>query len=201
MARIFGDTAQYVADQEGAKGRSKFGDVVAELNPRDTGFATVRIVFEAKNRNVSVPGILSELDEAMENRTASASVAVFSSAKYVPIGLKSWRDYPGCKYICVLDKDQPDPFTLEFSYRCARFDALKSIEIEKPSLDFVAIEGLVKQLRARLNEFQKMRTKLGGATHAIEDVQALIDKHQRALRTDLDEIDHLLSIPHQVQAP
>jgi len=126
---------------------------------------------------------------------------VFSSTKYVPSGLKSWRDYPGHKYICVADEDKSDPFTLEFSYRCARFDALKSIEIEEPRLDFAAIEGMVKQVRARLIEFQNMRSKLGGATHAIEEVQTLIDKHQQAMRNDLDEIDRLLSVRHEAQAP
>ena len=199
ISRVFGDTAEYVADQLGEKGKSRAGDVLVTLNPRDTGNADVRVVFEAKNRGITVPAILKELDEAMENRLAVAAIAVFSKAEYVPSGLRTWRDYPGCKYICVMTEDEPDPFALEFSYRCARVDALRSIEIVEQSIDFVAVQNILKQVRARLNEFAQMRTKLTGAQSAIDDVQTLINNHQKAMRSDLDEIDRLLSKPQQAE--
>lgn len=199
IARVFGDTAEYVADQTGEKGKSKAGDVLVTLNFRDTSNADVRFVFEAKNRKTNVPEILAELDEAGENRIAAAAVAVFSSYEYVPSGLRTWRDYPGHKYVCVLMEDKSDPYTLEFSYRCARVDALSSIEVAEQKVDFAAIQGVLKQVRARLNEFQQMRSKLTGAQGAIVDVQNLIEKHQQAMRNDLDEIDRLLSVPQQVE--
>jgi len=200
IARVFGDTAEYVADQLGEKGKSRVGDVLITLNPNDTGNATIRTVIEAKNQRTTVPAILKELDEAMENRLAVSAIAVFSKTEYVPSGLRSWRDYPGCKYICVLTEDESDPFALEFSYRCARVDALRSVEIVGPTIDFVAVQNILKQVRARLNEFVQMRTKLTGAQSAIGDVQTLIDNHQKAMRSDLDEIDRLLSKPQQPNA-
>jgi hypothetical protein len=200
IARVFGDTAEYVADQLGEKGKSRAGDVLITLNPKDTGNADIRSVIEAKNRGTTVPAILNELDEAMENRLAVSAIAVFSKTEYVPPGLRSWRDYPGCKYICVLTEDESDPFALEFSYRCARVDALRSVEIPEQTIDFVAVQNMLKQVRARLNEFAQMRTKLTGAQAAIGDVQNLIDNHQKAMRNDLDEIDRLLSKPQQRNA-
>lgn len=197
MSRVFGDTAEYVADQPGEKGKSRAGDILVKLNPRDTAKADIRLVIEAKNRTTTAPAILKELDEAMENRLAAAAIAVFSLAEYVPSGLRTWRDYPGCKYICLSTEDETDSFALEFSYRCARFDALRSVEVAERRIDFTAVQNILKQLRARLNEFIQMKTKLSGAQNAIDDTQALIDSHQKALRSDLDEIDRLLSIQQQ----
>lgn len=195
IARVYGDTAEYVADRAGQKGKSKAGDVVVEINPAQTGNTRVALVFEAKNTpNLSVKSILDDLEEAKENRVAVAAVAVFSHVEYVPAGLSSWRDYPGHRYVCVLREDEPDPYQLEYSYRMARVDALESIEPAEARLDVPAIRSLLKQVRARLGELQQMRTKLTGAKGAIEDVHGLIEKHQEAMRSDFDEIDCLLSV-------
>ncbi len=197
MSRVFGDTAENVADQLGEKGKSRAGDVLVTLNPSDTANAEIRVVIEAKNRTTTSPAILKELDEAMENRVAAAAIAVFSKAEYVPPGLRTWRDYPGRKYICLSMEDEADSFALEFSYRCARFDALRSVEVSEQRIDFTAIQNIFKQLRARLNEFAQMKTRLSGAQTAIGEVQGLIDSHQRAMRGDLDEVDRLLSMQQQ----
>jgi hypothetical protein len=199
IARIFGDISEYVADQAGEKGNSRAGDILVKLNPKDTSNCDVRIVFEAKNRKTTVPVILDELEEAKENRVAGAAIAVFSSCECVPRGLKAWRDYPNYRYVCVLTEDETDPFALEFSYRNARVDALRSMEVAEQKINFAALQSLLKQAKARLNEFQQMRAKLTGAQTAIEDVQGLIEKHQQAMRNDLDEVDRLLSIPQQVK--
>ena len=194
IARVFGDVAENVADQPGEKARSKAGDVVVTLNPRDTSNTDLRIVFEAKNRSSTVPQILRELDDAKENRIAAAAVAIFSSVGYVPSGLRSWRDYPGHRYICVLPEDEADPYPLELAYRWARFDALRSIEVAEPKLDFATLQNILRQVRARLNQLQQMQTKLSGAQGAIGDVQNLVEQYRQAMRLDLDEIDRLLSV-------
>jgi hypothetical protein len=193
IARVFGDIAENVADQPGEKPKSKAGDVLVTLNPRDTSEADLRIVFEVKNRSSTVPQILRELDESKENRIAAAAVAVFSSVDYVPSGLRSWRDYPGHRYICVL-LERGDPYPLELAYRWARFDALRSIEIAEPKLDFAAVQNVLRQVRARLNQLQQMQIKLSGAQGAIGDVQNIVEQYRQAMRMDLDEIDRLLSV-------
>lgn len=200
-AAIFGDTALNVADETGEKGRSKAGDICVELNPRDTSFAKVRMVFEAKNKRYnSAKDILDELAEAMENRMALAAAAVFSSVENVPRGLRSWRDYPGHKYICVCSEDRSDEFALEFTYRCARFDALQSIEPEEARLDLQAIRDRLKQMKGRLDALRQMKTNLNAAGQSIEKVQGLIDEHRRDLSDDLDAIDRLLSVQREGEA-
>ena len=102
----------------------------------------LRIEIEAKNRRVTQEGILEELDDAKENRSAVAAVAVFSRDDYV-IGLRTWRDYHGHRYICVLNEEEPTSFALDYSYRCARVDALRSIEAEEVRFDLAAVQGLL----------------------------------------------------------
>ena len=202
IAAAFGDIAEYVADQTGQRGNSKAGDVVVQLNPAEAAGSTLRVVFEAKNRaGISVNSILSELEDAKENRQALAAVAVFSAGEHVPSGLRTWRDYPGHRYVCVLDEDQPEPLMLGFAYRCARVDALTSIEVSEPKLDIAALKNVIKQLKARVAQFQQMRTSLGGAKDAIVNVQLLIEKHQDEMRRDFDEVDRLLSMRQEGEAP
>lgn len=193
MAGVFGDTAKDVADQPGEKGRSKAGDIVVELNPEESSGIHLRIVFEAKNRRVTQEGILEELDEAKENRSAVAAVAVFSRDDYVP-GLRTWRDYHGHRYICVLNEEELTSFALDYSYRCARVDALRSIEAEEVRFDLAAVKGLLKRIKGRLADFQKMQANLTGAKGSLDKVSELIEEHKRVIHEDLDEIDRLFLV-------
>ncbi len=193
MAAVFGDTAKDVGDQPGEKGRSKAGDIVVELNPEGSSGIHLRIVFEAKNRRVTQEGILEELDEAKENRSAVAAVAVFSRDDYVP-GLRTWRDYHGHRYICVLNEEELTSFALDYSYRCARIDALRSIEAEEVRFDLTAVQGLLKRIKGRLADFQKMQANLTGAKGSLDKVSELIEQHKRVISEDLKEIDRLFQV-------
>lgn len=193
MAAVFGDTAKDVGDQPGEKGRSKAGDIVVELNPEGSSGIHLRIVFEVKNRRVTQESILEELDEAKENRSAVAAVAVFSRDDYVP-GLRTWRDYHGHRYICVLNEDELTSFALDYSYRCARIDALRSIEAEEVRFDLTAVQGLLKRIKGRLADFQKMQANLTGAKGSLDKVSELIEQHKKVISEDLEEIDRLFQV-------
>ena len=197
VAGIFGDTVRYTADQPGEKGKSKAGDVVVELNPQESSGIQLRIVFEAKNRRVGQDSILEELDEAKENRSAIAAIAVFSRDDYIH-GLRTWRDYHGHRYICILNEEEPDTFALDYSYRCARIDALRSIEAEEVKLDLPAVKGVLKRIRGKLADFQQMQANLTGARGSLDKVSGLIEDHKKAIRDDLDEIDGLFQLGQQV---
>jgi citrate lyase gamma subunit len=194
IARHFGDTALYVADQTGLKGQSKAGDVVVEINPQESSNSSLQIAFEAKNQaGVSIPRLLKELEEAKENRAAASAVAVFSSGSIVPAGVGQWRDYPRRRFVCVLDSEAAEPIMLEFTYRCARFEALRAIAPVERRLDVGAIRGVIQSIRTRVGVLQQMKTKLTGASSAIDEVQRLIDDHREGVRHDLEEFDRLLA--------
>jgi citrate lyase gamma subunit len=194
IARHFGDTAVYVADQPGLKGQSKAGDVAVEINPQDSGNSALEVAFEAKNQaGISIPKLLKELEEAKENRAAASAVAVFSGAGIVPAGVGLWRDYPGRRFVCVLDKEVPEPIMLEFTYRCARFEALRAIAPAERRFDMSAVRNVIQSIRTRVGVLQQMKTKLTGASSAIDEVQRLIENHREEIRHDLEEFDRLLA--------
>jgi len=164
-----------------------------ELNPEGSSGIHLRIVFEVKNRRVTQESILEELDEAKENRSAVAAVAVFSRDDYVT-GLRTWRDYHGHRYICVLNEDELTSFALDYSYRCARIDALRSIEAEEVRFDLTAVQGLLKRIKGRLADFQKMQANLTGAKGSLDKVSELIEQHKKVISEDLEEIDRLFQV-------
>ena len=194
IARHFGDTAVDVGDQPGLKGQSKAGDALVEINPQESSNSALKIVFEGKNQaGMSIPKLLSELDEAKENRAAASAVAVFSSPDIVPAAVGLWRDYPRRRFVCVLDQDAPEPTMLEFTYRIARFEALRAIAPVERKLDMMAIRNVIQSIRTRVGVLQQMKTKLTGASSAIDEVQRLIDNHREGIRNDLVEFDRLMA--------
>jgi len=195
IARHFGDTAIDVADQPGLRGQSKAGDAVVEINPLESSGSSLNLVFEAKNQSgVSIPKLLRELEEAKENRAAASAVAVFSSASIIPAGVGLWRDYPGRRFACVLDKEAPEAIMLEFTYRVARFEALRAIAPVERKLDIAGIRSVIQSVRTRVGQLQQMKTKLTGASGAIEEVQRLVDEHRKGIRHDLEQFDDLLAM-------
>lgn len=199
IARIFGDSALFAANQQGEKGKTT-GDIVVEVNPQETSGTQLRIVVEAKDqKNISGPAILRELDEAKENRVAVAAVAVFSSPGDVPGTVRTWRDYAGHRYVCPFRQDEGDPFALEFTYRCARVDAVRSIQPEEAKLDVAGIKEVLKRVKGKLADFQQMQSNLTGARGSIDKVSELIEAHKKAMRDDLDEVDRLFRAAQQEQ--
>ena len=83
LATRYGDLAEHVGRSGGSAGAFT-GDEVVHLNPEDTGGREVAIVFESKNRKLSLRKTLEELGRSMVNREACASVAVFAGPEKAP---------------------------------------------------------------------------------------------------------------------
>ena len=81
MALRQGDVAEAVGDQPGASGKT--GDVVVDIGACN-GPARGRVVFEAKDRRLSKPGALEELDRALSDRDADFAVLVVPTADELP---------------------------------------------------------------------------------------------------------------------
>ncbi len=95
-----GDLAEAVGDLRGATGKT--GDVVVAIDACN-GPARGRIVFEAKDRRLSKPAALAELDKAMEQREADFAVLVIPGEEELPAKLQPLREYNGDKLIAEYD--------------------------------------------------------------------------------------------------
>lgn len=121
------------------------GDFVLELNPRDSGGRDLRIVIEAKDRKLSMPKALAELDDAMINRDAQAAVIIFASPAQAPLAGQPLRAVHGNRILLVYDKDERDSLALDVGCQLARAFALLA-EPEDLSLD----RGMLAERLAQL---------------------------------------------------
>lgn len=82
LAKACGDIFEDVRDHGGTTDRGKTGDFLTHINSSCTLGDDARFVTEAKNRSsVSLKKLLSELDQAMQNRGASAALGVLTNPK------------------------------------------------------------------------------------------------------------------------
>src|SRR5918999_5315118 len=114
IALAQGDIAEAVGDRPEATG--KVGDIVVSLDGCN-GPARGRIVVEAKDRRLSKPGALAELDKAMAERSADFAVLVVPTEEELPAKLEPLREYNGDKLVVALDPEDPAGLALELGYR------------------------------------------------------------------------------------
>ena len=84
-----GDVAEAVGDHKDATG--KVGDVVVAIDAAH-GPARGRIVVEAKDKRLSKPGAIAELDEALAHRSADFALLVVPTEEELPAKLEPLRE-------------------------------------------------------------------------------------------------------------
>jgi len=187
LALAQGDDAEAVGDLAGAGGKT--GDVLVSIDACN-GPARGRIVFEAKDRRLSKPQALTELDRALEQRSADFAVLVVPTEEEIPAKLQGLREYAGDKLIVALDPDGPADLALELAYRLARARVLmKRSDVE--GVDAGAVRGAVERALQAMDEVRKVKGQLTGAKTSIDNAYELVDGMAGRVRAHLDEIDVL----------
>jgi hypothetical protein len=163
-----GDDAEAVGDLKGAGGKT--GDVVVSIDACN-GPARGSIVFEAKDRRLSKPGALAELERALEQRSADFAVLV------VPV---------------ALDPDDPAGLALDVGYRLARARVLmKRGDVD--GIDAAAVRDSVDRALQAMAEVRKVKGQLTGAKTSIDTAYEVIEAMAARVRQQLEEIDELAS--------
>jgi hypothetical protein len=190
VALAQGDVAEAVGDQREATG--KVGDVVVAIDACN-GPARGRIVIEAKDRRLSTPRALAELDEAMAQRSADFAVLVVPTEEEVPAKLEPLREYNGDKLVVALDPDW-GTLALELGYRLARARVLMK-RSDGDGLDAGALRDTVERALGALAEERKIKVQLTGARSSIEKARDLVEAMAVRVRDHLQEIDALVRPP------
>jgi hypothetical protein len=184
-----GDDAEAVGDLKGAGGKT--GDVVVSIDACN-GPARGSIVFEAKDRRLSKPGALAELERALEQRSADFAVLVVPTEDEIPAKLQALREYNGDKMVVALDPDDPGGFALEVGYRLARARVLmKRGDVE--GIDAAAVRDSVERALQAMAEVRKVKGQLTGAKSSIDTAYEIIEAMAARVRQQLEEIDELAS--------
>ncbi|HYN49475.1 MAG TPA: hypothetical protein VES62_01005 [Thermoleophilaceae bacterium] len=196
-----GDVAEAVGDLREATG--KVGDVVVAIDGCN-GPARGRVVIEAKDRKLSKPGALAELDKAMAERSADFAVLVVPTEDEVPAKLEPLREYNGDKLVVALDPES-GTLALELGYRLARARVLMK-RSDADGIDAGALRDTVERALAALAEERKVKQQLTGAKTSIDKAYDLVEAMAGRVRGHLQEIDILVrpaedGAPVPVRAP
>jgi hypothetical protein len=187
LALAQGDDAEAVGDMPGAGGKT--GDVLVSIDACN-GPALGSIVFEAKDRRLSRPTALSELDRALEQRSADYAVLVVPTDEEVPSKLQPLREYNGDKLIVSLDEESGSELALELAYRLARARVLmKRGEVD--GVDAGAVRDSVDRALQAMEDVRRVKSQLTGAKTSIDKASALVEEISGRVRAQLTEIEEL----------
>jgi hypothetical protein len=187
LAVALGDDAEAVGDVKGSTGKT--GDVVVAIDAA-CGPARGRVVFEAKDRKLSKPKALEELDRAMSQRDADFAVLVVPGEDEVPARMHPLREYNGDKLIVTLDPEEGSRLALELGYRLARARVLMT-QASAEDVDVAAIRDTVERALQAMEDVRRVKSQLSGAKTNIDTAYGLADTIADRVRAHLAEIEAL----------
>jgi hypothetical protein len=190
IALAQGDVAEAVGDLTEAGG--KVGDVVVAIDACN-GPARGRIVVEAKDRRLSGPKALGELEQAMAERSADFALLVVPTEDEVPAKMQPLREYNGDKLVVALDPDAGS-LALELGYRLARARVLMK-RSDADGIDAGAVHGAAERALAALAEERKVKQQLTAAKTNIDKAYDGVEGMTGRVRVLLEEIDALVRPP------
>jgi hypothetical protein len=185
-----GDVAEAVGDITEASG--KVGDVVVGIDGCN-GPARGRIVIEAKDRRLSGPKALVEMDQAMAERSADFAVLVVPTEDEVPAKMKALREYNGDKLVVALDPEGGS-LALELGYRLARARVLMK-RSDADGIDAGAVHDAAERALAALAEERRIKQQLTAARTNIGKAYDGVDGMTARVRDLLAEIDAVVRPP------
>jgi hypothetical protein len=197
IASARGDIATHTgADQ--AEGGGRKGDTLVEIGAC-SNVAQGRIVFEAKDKQLSKTKAWAELNGAMDSRAASFAVLVVAGDENVPSGREQLTEYEGNKMIVAVDRDEPAGLALGVAYRLAAARLAMARESDL-TVDAVAVRDAAAEAVAALKQAQAIRSTLTGiktqSDRARQGLDALVDSVEGKLLA----IDSLVAEADEVSA-
>jgi hypothetical protein len=180
------------SDAAGNVMRSKKGDFVVTLDPATVRGATLRVVVECKDRQVSGRAMRDELIEARRNRDAAVGLVVFSTA-HAPAGIAPFDVRMGDVY-CAIDPTEPEPATLEAAVRLARLLALATVRDSSTEVDASAVHDALDRVSAELDAVRGLKTKLTTIGTAAQAVNAGLDQLREGVMARIAEAEAELKL-------
>lgn len=174
VVRGTGDTVDRIGNEVGDVIRSRKGDFLLTVNPGLCDGSDLRVVIEAKDRQVSTRVMREELRDAKRNRGAAVALVVFTPA-HAPAGVAPF-DVRGTDVYCVLDPQAPDPAILDAAVRLARLYALASLRLTETEIDPQVLADALAGIRAELDLVRGLKMQLTSIGSAARDVGSGLDR-------------------------
>lgn len=188
IAAAQGDDAEAVGDM--LEAGSKVGDVVVGIDACN-GPPRGRIVFEAKNKKLSRPEALRELDRARDERNADFAVLVVAGEGKVPAKMLPLREYNGDKMVVTFDPEE-GPLGLQVAYSLARARVLLR-RADGEGIDAEAVRATAERAVQSLGEVQRIKQQLTASKTAVDKAAEIVDAMAGAVKANLAEIQALVA--------
>ena len=189
IATARGDACDAVGDLPGAGGRR--GDVLIGVDGCG-GPPRARIVFEAKNSQVSKNRALAELDEAMAQRDADYAVWVAARDDLLPGRVQQLREVNGDKLFVTYDPEDGSRLALEVAYMLARARVLTT-KAGSDELDAAALRTEVEKALGAMEDVRRIKTQLTAAAGGIDQARVLLDGMAGRVRGHLAQVDEIVA--------
>jgi len=180
------DVPEHVGNACGNEG-TKVGDIVVTVNPAETPGRTVRYVVEAKDKSMTLKKALDELDAAMRNRDAGASVMVFASQGVCPAA-EPFLPFD-CKALVVLDKEELDASALRLACLWARWTARREETEDSEAIDPARVQSLIESARLTLKTATAIKGDHTQAKTAIDHATGHLNALVNDLKGTLDQLE------------
>jgi hypothetical protein len=180
------DVPEHVGNDTGSEG-TKVGDIAVTISPTETPGRVVRYVVEAKDKPMTLKRALDELDAAMRNRDAEASLMVFANRGLCPVN-EPFQCFDR-KALVVLDTDDPDACALRLACLWARWTARREKVEGSEVIDVAIIQSLLEAARRSLNAATTIKGDHTRARTAIKLASQHLDDLVRDLKTALDQLE------------
>ncbi|HEY2916247.1 MAG TPA: hypothetical protein VGI98_03430 [Candidatus Limnocylindrales bacterium] len=179
IARGSNDLLERTGTEAGNDGRSKKGDFVLTIDSAVSPGCELRLVIEAKDREVSGRVMRDELRAAKANRDACVALVVFSPA-HAPTGIAPF-DVRGGDVYAVIDPAAPDAATLEAAVKLARLLAVATLRERQAEVDVAAVGQALDHIRATLDTIRGLKTQLTSISNTSTGVSTALDKLREAI--------------------
>jgi hypothetical protein len=195
IAAARGDDCDAVGDVRGEGGRK--GDIVVAIDAC-SGPARGKIVFEAKNSQLSKNKALAELDGALETRAADYAVLVVPSESRLPARTHPLREFNGDKLFVTFDPDDGSTLALEVAYGLARARVLMARTVDD-GIDTAALVVEVERAQGAMEDVRRVKSQLTNATTGIENARTILDAMATGVRGHLAAIEGLLAAARSIE--
>ncbi|MBA2506734.1 MAG: hypothetical protein H0V29_12470 [Thermoleophilaceae bacterium] len=179
-----GDDCDAVGDFAGESGKT--GDVVVAIDGCK-GLPRGRLVFEAKDRRLTKPKAMEELDRALQQRGADYAVLVVPTEEELPANTGSLREYQGDKLMVVWSPGE-SPVALELAYGLARAKVLMAAG-DDDGVDTAAIRDLTERAVQALANARSVKTNLTNASNGIDKAREGLEALEAQVRGYLMQIE------------
>ncbi len=185
-----GDVVDRTADATGDVIRSRKGDFLLTIDPQACGGADLRVVIEAKDRQLSWRQIRDELSEAKRNRGAAVALGIFTPA-HAPAAVAPF-DVRFGHIFCVIDPSDPDPAVLNAALRLCRLHALAALAERTVEIDVARVMAAVAAVRTELDAVRRLKVQLTSIRNSATEVALGLDRLREQVLTRVSEAEAVL---------